>query len=69
MIIGLSKTASKNKIRKSNKSPAHYSKKKKKSFIFKGAAAQKSVILCVLSFCEPWFQYNLTECITKDICS
>lgn len=53
MIIGLSKTASKNKIRKSNKSLAHYSKKKGGGFIFKGAAAQKSLIPCVLTFYEP----------------
>lgn len=33
MIIGLSKTASKNKIRKSNKSLAHYSKKKSALFL------------------------------------
>lgn len=40
MIIGLRKTASKNKIRKSNKFLAQYSKEKKKCFIFKGEAAQ-----------------------------
>lgn len=67
MIIGLSKTESKNKIRKSNKALAPYFKEKKKALCFKGEVVQNNVILCVLSFYELQFKYYLIGCITRDI--
>lgn len=52
MIIGLRKTASKNKIRKSNKFLAQYSKEKK-SALFLKEKQLKAVILRLLSFYKP----------------
>ena len=68
MIIGLSKTESKNKIRKSNKALAH-DFKGKKHLVFKAEVVQDNVILCVLSFYELQFKYYLIGCITRDIYS
>lgn len=53
MIIGLRRTASKNKIRKSNKFLAQYSKEKKEGALFLKEKQLKAVILRLLSFYKP----------------